>query len=587
MTTTVTTGFTETFDSIDQTIWYLSDFTVDGAWLNTAWEADNISQADGTVTLTLDTTDRDGKEYTGAEIQSNDVYGYGRYEVTMQASGEAGVNSNFFTYTGPYFGNAWNEIDFEFLGKDPTKVWVNYHSAEGHYDGQWIDLGFDASTSMHDYAFVWEPNSIQWYVDGVLIHEVVNPGLAVPDTSGKIYMNIWAGSEEWLGTPTFEGSTAAIYSEVSFLSWDGVYTHPPTDPAADPIIAWLVDADTEEVIGQLGDGAVFEAWQVENRSLTIFAEVDPAGSLAGQVESMVLDFDNGTVLKTESFAPYALFGDNGITDLLGGMSLGSGNHSIGFALYSADGAGGSMLGTVQYGFSVTAGTPVDLGPIEARDDSATVAAGGAVVIDVLANDVDAEGDVLHILSAASTSANGGTVEVVGDSILYTPAAGFSGADSFLYTAADGFGEQASATVSVTVTPPVVATPGIELFLVNAGTGAFIAAIEDGAMIDFGLVAGKDVTLLARPADGADFAGDVQSFLFDLSGPVAHREVDRSAPFALFREKGGDFTGEAFGAGTYALDIEAHGGKKGSGVPLAADHFDFTIGDFTSDLFDLM
>lgn len=217
-------AFTETFDRIDRSLWYICDFTMEGDWIDTAWEADNITLDAGRMRLELNTQDRDGKDYTGAEIQTTAALGYGSYSVRMQASGEAGVNSNFFTYTGPWFGDAWNEIDIEILGSDPTQVWLAYHSAGGSY-GKVIDLGFDASQGLHDYSFVWEPNSIRWYVDGSLVHQVVNPALAVPDTPGKLMMNIWTGLPDWMGTPDFADATASVYDSVSFTPWDGDYSH--------------------------------------------------------------------------------------------------------------------------------------------------------------------------------------------------------------------------------------------------------------------------------------------------------------------------------------------------------------------------
>jgi outer membrane protein OmpA-like peptidoglycan-associated protein len=78
-------------------------------------------------------------------------------------------------------------------------------------------------------------------------------------------------------------------------------------------------------------------------------------------------------------------------------------------------------------------------------------------LDVLANDSDADGDTLTIVSV-SQPANG-QVSVSGGQVLYTPAEGYAGSDSFSYTVEDGFGGQASANVSVTVespnAPPVV------------------------------------------------------------------------------------------------------------------------------------
>lgn len=374
MATLIGGGFRDTFDALDRSFWYISDYTNAENWINTAWDPANATVSGGDLSLGLDTTDQDGKSYTGAEIQSNGFYGYGRYDVTMQASGDTGVNSNFFTYTGPSFGDAWNEIDFEFLGKDPTKVSLTYHTADGSDVEHWVDLGFDASAGFHAYSIIWEPNSIQWLADGNVLYEVQNPALAVPDTAGKFMMNIWTGMEGWLGTPTFTDPASAIYSDVSYTPWNGAYTYAP--PAGIPdrdgaITAWLADADSGEIIGAFGDGVTFDAGNLAGRNLTIYAEVPGDSPLSGTVESMVLDFDDGAVVRTENLSPYALFGDSSATGLNGGLSLDSGPHEISFALYSADHASGTYLGLADYTFEVS--DPLASDPVPIVTDQQDIA----------------------------------------------------------------------------------------------------------------------------------------------------------------------------------------------------------------------
>jgi|GEM_PF-6949133 len=85
-----------------------------------------------------------------------------------------------------------------------------------------------------------------------------------------------------------------------------------------------------------------------------------------------------------------------------------------------------------------------------RDDSATAVDGQALLIDVLANDSDPDGDPLHLV--AVTAAAHGVAVIAGDRISYTPTPGFSGTDTFRYTASDGRGGSGSAQVSVATAP---------------------------------------------------------------------------------------------------------------------------------------
>lgn len=88
------------------------------------------------------------------------------------------------------------------------------------------------------------------------------------------------------------------------------------------------------------------------------------------------------------------------------------------------------------------GTPT---PIQVQEDS-------ALVIDVLANDSTAPdtGDALSVSAVVSPTTAGGTTEIVGNRVLYTPLADYCGPDDFDYTAKDSGGLTDVATVSIMV-----------------------------------------------------------------------------------------------------------------------------------------
>jgi uncharacterized membrane protein len=84
-----------------------------------------------------------------------------------------------------------------------------------------------------------------------------------------------------------------------------------------------------------------------------------------------------------------------------------------------------------------------------RPDTATDPAGRPIIIPVLTNDTDADGDPLTV--AGVTQPEHGTVTVNPDgTITYTPADGFIGTDTFSYTATDGKGGSGSASITVAV-----------------------------------------------------------------------------------------------------------------------------------------
>lgn len=88
----------------------------------------------------------------------------------------------------------------------------------------------------------------------------------------------------------------------------------------------------------------------------------------------------------------------------------------------------------------------------ANNDTATTQQNTPVTTgNVLANDTDADSDILTISAADATSVKGGAVVNNGNgTFTYTPKAGFSGTDTFTYTVSDGKGGVATASVIITV-----------------------------------------------------------------------------------------------------------------------------------------
>lgn len=105
-----------------------------------------------------------------------------------------------------------------------------------------------------------------------------------------------------------------------------------------------------------------------------------------------------------------------------------------------------ITGSVQ---AYTGGEPVNQPPV-ANADSATTVAGVPVTLNVLANDSDPDGDALTVTGVRDVA--NGTAVVSGNSVIFTPAAGFTGVGTFTYDISDGRGGTASATGTVTVNP---------------------------------------------------------------------------------------------------------------------------------------
>jgi outer membrane protein OmpA-like peptidoglycan-associated protein len=94
--------------------------------------------------------------------------------------------------------------------------------------------------------------------------------------------------------------------------------------------------------------------------------------------------------------------------------------------------------------------------LAAQADSASVAHGGSVEIDVLAND---SGHGQLVVDAYGQGAEGGSVTLESGRLHYVAPAGFHGTDRVSYTLADALGRTATAEVTVTVAAPVLAVRG--------------------------------------------------------------------------------------------------------------------------------
>lgn len=164
------------------------------------------------------------RRYSCAEIQTKQVYGYGTYEVRMRPAIGAGTVSAFFTYIGPPIakGKPHDEIDIEYLGKDTHEVQFNFFQDGKSAGGKLHQFGYNAASRMTDLAFVWQPDSIRWYVNGQFVFELRDtPEKPLPSEPSKIYLSLWSGQGRdmvaWLGA--FDESVLPIeasYEHVAF-----------------------------------------------------------------------------------------------------------------------------------------------------------------------------------------------------------------------------------------------------------------------------------------------------------------------------------------------------------------------------------
>ncbi len=202
------------------------------------------------------------------------------------------------------------------------------------------------------------------------------------------------------------------------------------------------------------------------------------------------------------------------------------NGSDSFSYSMSDPAGNVATATVTVNVAAVNDAPV------AADDAATTDEDIAVVLDVLANDDDVDGDPLTV--AVTTAPTSGSATVNGDNtITYTPDPDTNGTDSFVYTVSDGAGGASTASGTITVAdindPPVIAPTTNQSAFVNvAYTQAITHADPDGTVVSAsvtGLPAGLTWNL---GANAINITGTPTAATLDTTFPISVEVVDDDA-----------------------------------------------------------
>lgn len=213
------TSFVEEFDRLDTARWYVSDGWNNGAHQNCTWSKNEVRVEDGKLILSLDARPAGDRQYACGEIQTRKRHGYGTYEVRMKSATGEGLNSAFFTYIGPTDKKPHDEIDFEVLGKDTSRVQVNQYIAGKGGNEKLVAVPGGADSGFNDYAFVWQKHRIGYYVNGTLVHEVTDPA-KLPTNAQKIFLSLWGTDtlSDWMGRFAFAGPTKMEVERIAFTA---------------------------------------------------------------------------------------------------------------------------------------------------------------------------------------------------------------------------------------------------------------------------------------------------------------------------------------------------------------------------------
>ena len=168
----------------------IGDGTVNGipGWGNSELEyytdgTSNVAK-DGLGNLNITVKEADGSlmcyygpcEYTSARLLTKNRFevAYGRVEARIKVPTGSGLWPAFWMLGTDIDQNPWpqsGEIDImEFVGRRPNEVFGTLHGpgySGGQSYGRVYDLGTPVSDAYHVFAVEWQPDKVEWFIDGI------------------------------------------------------------------------------------------------------------------------------------------------------------------------------------------------------------------------------------------------------------------------------------------------------------------------------------------------------------------------------------------------------------------------------------
>lgn len=314
----------------------------------------------------------------------------------------------------------------------------------------------------------------------VTLTAVPDAPVAVPDTGSTfddtpLLIDVLANDVDVDGDALAIASVGPTASGIAVVEDAGIRFTPEEDVAGEWTFEYVVDdgtglADTTQVVVRvaLANGAP----TAEDDALTV--PEDGTGSVAVLANDTDPDGDALTVVGFGDPEHGSVSGDDGTLTYRAAERHYNGPDSFHYVV-----SDGSAVDTATVHVTVT---PVNDPPL-AMPDTAVVTQDASVLIDVLANDLDVDGDPLE--PGSTTYYPDGIIAPTRGSaawedgrIRYTPAPGVTGTDSLIYFVSDGIVTGTGATVLVTIQP----VAGVSAAAAGAAElGSGVGRVSGGAL----------------------------------------------------------------------------------------------------------
>jgi endo-1,3-1,4-beta-glycanase ExoK len=213
-------SFFDDFASLDYSRWGVSDGWTNGEKQSCGWSTDEVAVWGGMLRVGFSRNPAaEGRAYRCGEIQTHQTFTYGIFEARIKTPQRAsGLNAAFFTYGGPPIGAVHDEIDFEVLLKDPSRV-----QTAGYVSSEEMPLATPllpqpADLAFTDYGFVWEPGRVTYYVNKKPVYTQAHPS-PTPTHPQSIFFSLWSSEilTEWMGP--FEDPGQPLSMEVDWVGF--------------------------------------------------------------------------------------------------------------------------------------------------------------------------------------------------------------------------------------------------------------------------------------------------------------------------------------------------------------------------------
>ncbi len=287
------------------------------------------------------------------------------------------------------------------------------------------------------------------------------------------------------GHPNPASRVASLMAESSLQG--PAYTYHTSSPTSLQMIGWR-DSDNDGVFDVLdvpltltGSGSYNAAsgqYSFSGSSnVNTLQNLNPYGYrrniTTNTVDTLQYRIDGNAWISGSTYGAYS----TSVSQAVNVSGLAAGTHTIEFR---------TIVDTLNVSSNVVSGSFTVVGsnaPPVANPDAATTNEDTPVVIGVLANDSDADGNPLTI-QAVTQGAHGSVTVNPNGTLTFAPSANYYGSDSFSYTVSDGRGGTAAALVSVIVVsvndPPVV---NPDAAITTQGTPVTIAVLANDSDVD--------------------------------------------------------------------------------------------------------